>query len=382
MTGEADDNPPPDAPLPPVSGAARSFTDQSGPHESAPVQEHGPRIWPRVVGVLILLLGAGGAWVWQNPGFLGNAFGSMFSSSSNQDAEAAEIEALDGRVTRLEQHQPTDLTSLNHRLDALESRAGAAPSGADLRPLQARLDALEARAAAGGQSTSPPAAPDLRPLVARIDALEKTAARQAAEPAKVDAMESKVEALAAQDPAAELRGRLDDLTRQLNDLTAGTAKQAQDASRAERITGLTIALALGHPLGPVPDAPPALARFATVAPPTEAALRLGFPAAAQAALKVSRPDTEGKSLLDSVIARLQDFKLITVREGDHVLIGNAAAATLAHAQVLLEAGDLDGAARTVATLTGPPAEKMASWLADANALIAAREALATLVGNG
>jgi uncharacterized protein with PhoU and TrkA domain len=335
-----------------------------------------------VVGVLILLLGAGGAWVWQNPGFLGNAFGSMFSSSSNQDAEAAEIEALDGRVTRLEQHQPTDLTSLNHRLDALESRAGAAPSGADLRPLQARLDALEARAAAGGQSTSPPAAPDLRPLVARIDALEKTAARQAAEPAKVDAMESKVEALAAQDPAAELRGRLDDLTRQLNDLTAGTAKQAQDASRAERITGLTIALALGHPLGPVPDAPPALARFATVAPPTEAAHRLGFPAAAQAALKVSRPDTEGKSLLDSVIARLQDFKLITVREGDHVLIGNAAAATLAHAQVLLEAGDLDGAARTVATLTGPPAEKMASWLADANALIAAREALATLVGNG
>ena len=81
-----------------------------------------------------------------------------------------------------------------------------------------------------------------------------------------------------------------------------------------------------------------------------------------------------------MIARLQDFKLITVRQGGNVLIGSSAAATVARAQVLLEAGDLAGAARMVAMLTGPPAEKMAPWLEDANALIAAREALATLMG--
>jgi hypothetical protein len=386
MTGETDHNPPPDASLPPVSRAAESFADQSNLHETVhePVHEpvHGPRIWPRVVGVLILLLGAGGAWVWQNPGILGSTFGSMFSTSSNQEAEAAEIEALDGRVTHLEQRQPADLTSLSQRLDALESRAGTAPPGADFHSLEVRLDALEARVPAGGQSAPPTAATDLRPLIARIETLEKSAARQATEPAKVEAMESKVEALSTHDPAAELRGRLDDLTRQLNDLTASTTKQTLASNSAERIAGLSVALALGRPLGPIPDAPPALARFATVAPPAEAALRLSFPAAAQAALKVSRPDTGGKPFLDSVIARLQDFKLITVREGDHVLIGNADAATLARAQVLLDAGDLAGAARTVAALTGPPAEKMASWLADANALVAAREALATLAGNG
>jgi hypothetical protein len=36
----------------------------------------------------------------------------------------------------------------------------------------------------------------------------------------------------------------------------------------------------------------------------------------------------------------------------------------------------------VATLTGPPAEKMAPWLADATAVQAAREAVASLAAAG
>ncbi len=102
----------------------------------------------------------------------------------------------------------------------------------------------------------------------------------------------------------------------------------------------------------------------------------------QPPLQVSLPDTEGKPFFDRVLARLQDFRLITVREGDHVVIGNSTAAILAHARVLLEVGDLGGATRTVATLSGPPATKMAPWLADANALQAAREALAALAESG
>jgi hypothetical protein len=175
---------------------------------------------------------------------------------------------------------------------------------------------------------------------------------------------------------------LDEVTHQLNDLTAGESKQTEaldHATRLARLDAAEIALASGHTLGPIANAPPALARFATTAPPTEAALRLRFGTAAEEALKVSRPDTEGKPFLDRVLARLQDFKLITVREGDKVLIGSSAAATIAHARLLLDAGDLAGAARTVATLTGPPAEKMAPWLEDANALVAAREALGTLM---
>jgi hypothetical protein len=50
--------------------------------------------------------------------------------------------------------------------------------------------------------------------------------------------------------------------------------------------------------------------------------------------------------------------------------------------MLLDAGDLDGAVKTVSALSGPPAEKMAPWLADATALRAAREALASLAEKG
>jgi DNA-binding FadR family transcriptional regulator len=83
-----------------------------------------------------------------------------------------------------------------------------------------------------------------------------------------------------------------------------------------------------------------------------------------------------------VLARLEGSHLITVREGDRVVVGNSTAATLTHARALLDAGDLGGAARAVGTLTGPAAEKMAPWLADAKALQAAREALAALAEKG
>ena len=54
-------------------------------------------------------------------------------------------------------------------------------------------------------------------------------------------------------------------------------------------------------------------------------------------------------------------------------------ARLEAASVLLDAGDLAGAVREAGTLSGPPAEKLTSWVADAKALLAAREALASLV---
>jgi hypothetical protein len=222
--------------------------------------------------------------------------------------------------------------------------------------------------------------PDLRPVLARVEALEKER-----DPAKVAALAERIDALSARDPGAELRGKLDAVEHQLTVLGASDSKLAGtsgDAARLGRLGAADIALAAGRPLGPIPDAPEALSRFATAAPPTEAGLRLAFPTAAEAALKVSVPDTEGKPFLDRVLARLEGSRLITVREGDRVVVGNSTAATLAHARALLDAGDLGGVVRAVGTLTGPAAEPMAPWLADAKALQAAREALASLAEKG
>ncbi len=435
--------PGPEGHIPSESLAARSLTDRSKAEETGTSETHaadhqeeresGPRIWPRVVGVLILLLGAGGAWVWQNPGFLQHTWASVFPGSSSGATENSPIKMLEVRVARLEARPVTgDLESLNQRLAALEKRtpqagvtSGAATgpsqptSSADLRPVLARLDALEARARqsasprqettpAGGaagpdltpllerldsleahakEAPTPPTAPaqNLGPLVGRLDALEKIMTGHEVDPGKIDALTARVEALSARDPAAELRGRLEGMERQMTGLSSSGAKLADGTAKAMRLARLeaaAISLSAGRALGPIPDAPPALAKFTNVAPPTEARLRLAFPAAAEAARQVSLSDTEGKDFFDRVLARLQDVRLITVREGDHVVIGNSASATLAHAKMLLEVGDLGGAVKTVATLTGPPAEKMAGWLADAASLVAAREALVSLADNG
>jgi hypothetical protein len=380
----------------------------------------GPRLWPRVVGVLILLLGVGGAFVWLDPEPARRAFSGWLPNGAGHDQTEARIKALDARIATLEQRPAVDLTAITGRLDALENRPPAvrqAEQHVDLGPVFARLDALEARGGvpspgapdgtSGVASTSPSdgssvgapngtpngvpigaspgdasSAIDLGPLLARLDALEKRAAAQTGDPGKMAAISSRVEALSARDPDAALKSRLDAVEKQLTGLAATESKATEAAGHEARLLAAASALALGQKLGSIPGAPPALDRFANVAPPTEAALRLAFPAAEHAALKVSLPDTEGKSFLERIEERLQDVRLITIREGDHVVIGNTTAAILTHARVLLDAGDLNGAARAVSALSGPPAEAMANWLGEAKALLAAREALASLAGNG
>jgi hypothetical protein len=225
--------------------------------------------------------------------------------------------------------------------------------------------------------------PEIRSLAARLDALARQQAAQAAD-ARFDKLQAQINALSAHNPA-DFSGQLDAVEHRVGELAVSQTKLAGTAdqiTRLAQVNAAEMALTAGRPLGSIPNAPPALARFATTAPPTEAGLRLGFAAASKQALQVSLPDTEGKPFFDRVLARLQDFRLITVRQGDHVVIGNSTAAILAHARVLLEVGDLSDAIKAVATLTGPPASKMAPWLADATALQSAREALASLAEHG
>jgi hypothetical protein len=227
-----------------------------------------------------------------------------------------------------------------------------AAAATDLAPLQARLDALENRlarleAAPRVTTSGGAAAADLGPLEARIAALENRPA-----------------AVAQPDPA----------------LAGQVAALAAREERNTRIQAAQAALEAGHKLGKLPGAPAALERFADTDPPTEAVLRLAFPLAARTALAASRPVDADRPILSRIWARAQE--LVTIRQGEHVILGDPAAGIIAMARQALDAGDLTGAVSTLGGLQGPAATAMAGWLGDARALLAARAALAALAAAG
>jgi len=229
------------------------------------------------------------------------------------------------------------VATLQEQVSRLQQRPQPQPP--DLAPLESRVAALEQRPA----PASAPAT-DLGPLTARVDALEK---RQASD-------------------IASLQARIATLENTIN--------------RAVGVLAARQALDSGHKLGHLPGAPPALARFADTDPPTETSLRLAFPAVEHTALAASRPATDGQPFLSRIWARAQD--LVTIRQGDRVIVGDPAAGLLDRARKALDDGDLPGAVQAVAALQGPAAQAMAGWLAQARALLDARAALATWAAQG
>ncbi len=204
----------------------------------------------------------------------------------------------------------------------------------------------------------PPPSVNLQPLEARIAALEQKPQAPAVDPA----LATRVDALAASLKTTEQRA---------------TAAESS-AARAARLEQVAAALRDGKPLGTLPGAPPALARFATEAPPTEAQLRLDFSKAAAAALAASQPPAAGLSLGQRVLRNVQS--LVTVRQGDRVVLGPPASETLGTAQQRLDAGDLAGAVAALDALDPAAAAAMAGWRERAQSLLDARAALATAAG--
>jgi hypothetical protein len=278
---------------------------------------------PWLYGIGFVVLAGAIFYLWQNP-----SAPPPSSAASDIQALGSQIQALQSRIDRLEQRPASDTAPLAARVAVLEQKAGGDTQ------LAGRVDALAGRIDA---------------LAGRVQASETTMTRRIdAETARVDAVEK----------------------------TAGQmAGVADRANRVARVQAAELALAAGQPLGDIPGAPAALARFATTKPPTEASLRLAFPAAERAALDVSDPEVEGKPFLDRVLARTQE--LVTIRQGDHVIVGDSAAGLLTRARSALTAGDLPGAVAAVSELHGPPAGAMADWLGQAKALLEARAALAT-----
>jgi hypothetical protein len=339
----------PDAPLAadPPPAALEPLTDgpSAPPQMSSARPARDPLPWLLGLGFLVLAGAIGFVW---------------WSAPQPPSQPPAGLQALQDRVARLEQRP-------------VAPPVGAPAEAVDLGPLTARVAALERRAT-----------PDLAPLEGRVAAVEKQAADNSQFAARLDALSSRVDALSGRDQNAQgdIARRLDADEARLATLEHATAQMtdmAEHAARLARIQAAETALAAGQPLGELPAAPPAVARFAAAKPPTEASLRLAYPQAERAALATSRSDTGESTFLSRVLAHAED--LVTVRQGDRVLVGDPAAGVLARAHAALDAGDLAGAVAAVSSLSGPSGAAMAVWLADAKALLQARAGLADMAAH-
>lgn len=266
------------------------------------------------------------------------------------------------------------LDSLSGRLDALTGRLNG-DLGALTGRLNGELGALSGRVEELGSDLNGKLAALRSELGERVDGLVTDLN------GKLDALRSELSGRVDK-LGSELNGKLGQLDPRLSTLEQRTSQASQQvsniadrAARLARLQAAEAALQTGQKLGEIPGAPPALARFADRAPPTEAALRLSFPAAAEAAHKASQPAVEeNQPLLNRTWNRAQ--QLVTLRQGDRVLVGDPIAGVLARARERLDAGDLDGTLKALDGLAGPAAEAMQPWRAQAQALVDARAALA------
>jgi hypothetical protein len=264
------------------------------------------------------------------------------------------------------------------RLAALEHEVAARPAASggevDLAPLEARLEETAKRLAALEQA--PAGGGDTAALVQRLaedEARLASLAKQQADLAQAKQGAAAIDAAALLARLRDDEARLDTLAQNDGAVARQIASVADQTTRLVRLHEAENALAAGQPLGDLPGAPPALARFAATPPPTLASLRATFPAAAAAARAANPPPGLGARLMDWLGAA------VTVRRGDQVVIGDRLAAQLAMAEAALANDDLAGALAALAPIEGAPAAALAPWRQNAESLLAARRALADLM---
>ena len=146
-----------------------------------------------------------------------------------------------------------------------------------------------------------------------------------------------------------------------------------------RLQSAAQSLAAGQPLGSIPGAPLTLQRYAQTPPPTEASLKLAFPAVADAAEEAAMPASQSQSLGQRMWSNVE--RAVTIRQGDQVIVGDPAAGVVGRARHALDAGDLPGAVAALGTLTGKPGDAVAGWLDQARGLLAARAAIADMTAH-
>ena len=284
---------------------------------------------PWLGGLGFVILAAGIFYLWQYPKLPSEAADDAAAMRSSIRTVEQRLTDIDGRLNRLEQRPTVDLAKLTARMDGLDAKL------ADQAQIASRLDTLSGR-------------------IESLSVRDQTG---------IDANKKQLDTLA---------GRV--TTQEFNASTLATVAKRVD--RMNKLQDASLAFAAGRPIGEIPGAPEALARYAHAAPPTEAQLRLHFPQAEQAALEAKQPDTAEAPFVNRAWERAQG--LFTIRQGGDLVVGNSTAIVLSQAKAALDVGDLAGAVKAVGTLKGQPGQAMANWLTDAKALLDARAALADM----
>jgi hypothetical protein len=343
-----------ETPLP----AAESPTVEAGPPSPAPRPAR-MGVFPWLSAIGFVVLAAAIVYLWQYPSTpADNAAGASDGRMAELRVAEQKLDAIDGRLARLEQ-QPRP------------------PSAADLGKITAQLDALDARVS------------DQTRLASRLDVLSgRIESLSGINQSGIDVVKQQIQSgmevakKQTQSDVNVLKQEVENNTSRLDAIekaAGGTEAIAKRLDRIARIQAASLALGNGQPLGDLPDAPPALARYATAAPPTIAHLRLMFPKLERAALEVSQSSVTSGPFIDRIWERAQG--LVTVRRGDEVVIGDESALRLTHASAALEAGDLVAAVHETSQLDPKPLHALGDWLAEAKALIDARAALTDMAAH-
>jgi hypothetical protein len=365
---------PPDHPgdttsLPPQVTEAPSLRDTAGSptqgttapplHDTAapPPQAPEPRrrsSMPLLYGLGFLILAGGIYASWQYP---------RPTASPDLKAVQQRLADFDARLTRLEQ-----------RPAPAPAASASSVSQEDLDKLAARLDAEDAKIADQSKNI----AEQNKAIADQGKNADQTQLNN-----RMDAVAGRIESLSGDiqtglDALRQQADRLGARVAALEKTSGGVGAVSEHLSRLARIQEANLALTAGRPVGDLPDAPPALARFAHTAPPTMTELRESFLQSEHAAIAAKEPDNTSVPVMDRIWERAQG--LVTVHRGEDVVVGSPAAVILGHARAALDSGDLKGAIGIVETLKGQPRDAMANWLKQAKSLADARAALTDMAG--
>jgi predicted nuclease with TOPRIM domain len=287
------------------------------------------------------------------------------------DALPQRLEKMSGRVDQT----ATRLDEMSGRLDDMSARLDQMP--ARFESFAKRLDETAARVDGFGERLDTVAADMVDSAqFAELQGQVADLQSQFSELASVADIEKQRQAAAeAAEKAAASELAQAMAVVQLRDALRGSAPYARtlDAARKRLPSTETVRNALDK-----------LADHAESGIPTRNALVQQFNEPAGKAVAVSAGTGDGGEgaeggdgdMLTGVLRRLGD--VVQVRPVGATRSGNAAGAIIARAEAKLNAGNLQAAVAEVAKLSGPPAEAMQPWLADAQARLAADAAVETL----